>query len=65
MELRRYLLNPYESHCHRCGQTVFTPISGFIHDIRCFGWVTAIHNEWMVIQAALGLIDGIAENEYD
>ena len=40
-------LGRIESRCFSCKQVTFDrPVGGFFHDVRCWGWKTALYNVW-------------------
>lgn len=42
----RLMFETVESDCLRCDRERFTFAGGFAHDVRCWGWRTALYNVW-------------------
>ena len=43
--------------CHRCSSKFVGPIDGFLHDVKCWGWRTAIYNLRLRFWDPDGLLD--------
>lgn len=53
----------YKSYCRHCGRLQFNLMTGFVHDIFCWSFKTAIHNLIMSLKQDLGLAE--LETEHD
>lgn len=51
------ITRPYYTSCSRCDKFRVTFLGGIGHDLRCWGWHTALFNVAFRIKAALGIIE--------